>query len=87
MSKASGELPGKNGRLRSFYDIHDNGDGTADIYLDGGVVFPETDDITGATDYDCLARVVKGVVIYDGLEEDIRRNYEKWFQEAEVIWL
>lgn len=79
--------PSDSGRLRSFYDIHDNGDGTADIYLDRGTGFPMTDDLTGVTDYDVLFRVVKGVQIFDGLEEDVRRNYEKWYQSAEVIWL
>ena len=76
-----------NGRLRSFCDIVDNGDGTADIYLDKGTVFPMTDDLTGETDVDILCRVVKGVELYDGIEEDIRRNYEKWYQSAEIIWL
>ena len=76
-----------NGRLRSFFDIVDNGDGTADIYLDKGTVFPMTDDLTGETDVDILCRVVKGVELYDGIEEDIRRNYEKWYQSAEIIWL
>ena len=79
--------PSRSGRLRSFYDIHDNGDGTADIYLDKGPVFPMTDDLTGETDVDILCRVVKGVELYDGIEEDIRRNYEKWYQSAEIIWL
>ena len=81
------EEPSGSGRLRSFYDIHDNGDGTADIYLDKGTVFPMTDDLTGETDVDILCRVVKGVELYDGIEEDIRRNYEDWYRSAEIIWL
>lgn len=79
--------PSEPGRPRSFYDIHDNGDGTADIYLDIGIAFPMTDDLTGGTDFDILCRVMKGVELYDGIEEDIRRNYDKWYQSAEVIWL
>lgn len=76
-----------NGRLRSFFEIVDNGDGTADIYFDKGTVFPETDDITGKTDVDILCRVMKGVVLFDGIEEDIRERYESWYASAEVIWL
>ena len=34
------EPSGGHGRLRSFFEIHDNGDGTADIYFDKGTVFP-----------------------------------------------
>lgn len=76
-----------NGRLRSFFDIVDNGDGTADIYFDKGTVFPMTDDITGGCDVDILCRVLKGVVLFDGIEEDIRERYESWYESAEVIWL
>ena len=76
-----------NGRLRSFFDIVDNGDGTADIYFDKGTVFPMTDDITGGRDVDVLCRVLKGVVLFDGIEEDIRERYESWYESAEVIWL
>ena len=76
-----------NGRLRSFFDIVDNGDGTADIYFDKGTVFPMTDEITGGTDVDILCRVLKGVVLFDGIEEDIRRRYEDWYQSAKIIYL
>ena len=76
-----------NGRLRSFFEVVDNGDGTADIYFDKGTVFPLTDDITGGADVDILCRVLKGVVLFDGIEEDIRERYESWYESAEVIWL
>lgn len=81
------EPSGGHGRLRSFFEIHDNGDGTADIYFDKGTVFPMTDDLTGGTDVDILCRVMKGVELFDGIEEDIRERYESWYQSAEVIWL
>ena len=77
----------RGGRPRSFYEIRDNGDGTADIYLDRGTVFPMTDELTGETDWDAECRVVKGVTLFDGIEEDIRRRYEDWYASAEVIWL
>lgn len=86
MKSEENREPSESGRLRSFYDIVDNGDGTADVYLDKGTVFPMTDG-DGETDYDVLCRVMRGVVLYDGIEEDIRRNYEKWYQSAEIVWL
>ena len=76
-----------NGRLRSFFEIVDNGDGTADIYVDKGTVFPLTDDITGGADVDILCRVMKGVELFPGIEDDIRERYESWYESAEVIWL
>ena len=78
---------GSSGRLRSFFEIVDNGDGTADIYFDKGTVFPMTDDLTGGTDADILCRVLKGVELFDGIEDDIRERYESWYQSASVIWL
>ena len=78
---------GSSGRLRSFFEIVDNGDGTADIYFGKGTVFPMTDDLTGETDHDILCRVLKGVELFDGIEDDIRERYESWYQSASVIWL
>lgn len=86
-SKGTQEPSADRGRLRSFFEIHENGDGTADIYFDKGTVFPMTDDLTGETDADILCRVMKGVQLFDGIEEDIRERYESWYQSAEVIWL
>ena len=85
-NRGSTEATG-NGRLRSFYEIVDNGDGTADIYFDKGTAFPLTDELTGGTDVDALCRVMKGVQLFDGIEDDIRERYESWYQSAEVIWL
>ena len=76
-----------NGRLRSFFEVVDNGDGTADIYFDKGTAFPLTDDITGGADVDILCRVMKGVELFPGIEDDIRERYESWYESAEVIWL
>ena len=78
--------PSEHGRLRSFYEIVDNGDGTADIYFDKGTVFPLTDG-DGQTDFDILCRVLKGVELFPGIDEDIRRRYESWYNSAEVIYL
>lgn len=86
-TKGSEEPSGSSGRLRSFYEIVDNGDGTADIYFDKGTVFPMNDDLTGKTDFDVLCRVLKGVVLFDGIEDDIRERYESWYQSADVILL
>jgi hypothetical protein len=81
------EPSGSSGRLRSFFEIVDNGDGTADIYFDKGTAFPLTDELTGASDVDILCRVMKGVELFDGIENDIRERYESWYASAEVIWL
>ena len=86
-TKGSEEPSGSSGRLRSFFEIVDNGDGTADIYFDKGTVFQMTDDLTGETDHDILCRVLKGVELFDGIEDDIRERYESWYQSASVIWL
>ena len=87
MINGNEEPSGLSGRLRSFFEIVDNGDGTADIYFDKGTVFPMTDDLTGGTDADILCRVLKGVELFDGIEDDIRERYESWYQSASVIWL
>ena len=87
MINGNEEPSGYSGRLRSFLEIVDNGDGTADIYFDKGTVFPMTDDLTGETDHDILCRVLKGVELFDGIEDDIRERYESWYQSASVIWL
>lgn len=72
--------PSDSGRLRSFYEIKDNGDGTVDIFFDTGSGFPEEDE-------DHSFRILKGIVPSEDLEEDIRRNFQKWYEIAEVIWL
>ena len=87
MNKGNAEPSVNSGRLRSFFEIVDNGDGTGDIYFDKGTVFPMTDELTGGTDMDILCRVMKGVELFDGIEDDIRQRYESWYQSAEVIWL
>ena len=46
-----------------------------------------TDELTGGTDTDILCRVLKGVQLFDGIEDDIRERYESWYQSAGVIWL
>lgn len=46
-----------------------------------------TDELTGGQDVDVLCRVMKGVELYAGIEDDIRERFESWYQSAEVIWL
>ena len=57
-----------------FYSVQDNGDGTADVYLRSGAE-------------DKALFVVRGVVRWDGMEEEIRRNFEGWCESAEIIKL
>ena len=75
------EMQGK----RHFYQIQDNGDGTADVYLRPEVL-PERLDGT-ITDYDIAVLVVKGVQICEDLEEDIRARYDDWCESADVVYL
>ena len=52
---------------RRFYYIDNRPDGTADVYL-----YP----------YDYVILVVKGVVPWDGMEDDIRARYYAWCGSA-----
>ena len=61
-----------------FYLIHDNKDGTADVYLR-----PDTTDRT-ATGLVSLF-VVKNVPMQEGLEEDIRARYDAWCDSGDNI--
>lgn len=70
---------------RRFYSIMQQPDGTADVYLDARVYPMATPD--GMTDYDVSVRVVRGVVPWDGLEEDIRARYDAWRESGEMIYL
>ena len=74
---------------RKTYTIIENGDGTADIYLDCRVFPITTED--GATDYDVRVSVIRGIDTegwaMDALEEDIRRRYSAHMDTAEVIYL
>ena len=70
---------------RHFYNIHENEDGTVDVYLRPDVLPRTTDE--GFTDYDVAVLVVKDVEPYDGLEDDIRQRFNDWCESAEVIYL
>ena len=70
---------------RHFYSVHENEDGTVDVYLRPDVLPRETDE--GFTDYDVAVLVVKNVEPYKGLEDDIRNRFDDWCESAEVIYL
>ena len=70
---------------RHFYSVHENEDGTVDVYLRPDVLPKTTGD--GRTDYDIAVLVVKNVEPYEGLEDDIRTRYDDWCESAEVICL
>ena len=72
-----------NGNPRRFYAINDNGDGTVDVYLMPDVTVYPTED--GFKEYDVSVRIVRGVVPWDGLEQDIRARFMAWCESAEVI--
>lgn len=56
--------------MTSFYKIHDAGCDLADVYL-----YPPEGGIY----------IVRGVVIADDLESDIRARYAAWLESAERI--
>lgn len=82
MSRAdSGNAP--RDHPKKFYEIVPTGDGTVDVFLRPEVTVYDTD--TGVKEYDVRVRVVRGVVPWDGLEDDIRARFDAWCNSAEVI--
>ena len=72
--------PAKSSR---FFTICDNRDGTVDVFLNPTIVTYETAD--GFKEYDIEVKAVRGIVPWDGLEEDIRRRYDAWCESGETI--
>lgn len=68
---------------RRFYAIDEKDDGTVDVYLMPDVTIYPTED--GFREYDISVRIVRGVVPWDGLEEDIRARFRAWCENGEVI--
>lgn len=68
---------------RKFYEITPGNDGTVDVYLRPEVTTYDTD--MGLKEYDVRVRVVRGVVPWDGMEDDIRVRFDAWCETAEVI--
>ena len=68
---------------RKFYAIDVQPDGTADVYLAPVVCVYDTD--LGIREYDIQARVVRGVVPWDGMEDDIRARFDSWCESGEII--
>ena len=62
---------------RHFYSICKNEDGSADVYLHPDICKPS---LTAST-----LLVVRGVQLYEGLEEDIRARYYDWCKSAQKI--
>ena len=68
---------------RKFYAIDVQPDGMADVYLSPVVCVYDTD--LGIREYDIQARVVRGVVPWDGMEDDIRARFDSWCESGEII--
>lgn len=66
-----------------FFEIVPAGSGTVDVYLHPEVTTYDTDE--GVREVDVRVRVVRGVVPWDGLEDDIRARFDAWCETAEVI--
>lgn len=68
---------------KRFYAIELNEDDTVDVYLiPSGTVY-ETD--IGIKEYDVDVRVVRGIVPWKGIEDDIRAHFEAWCESGEAI--
>ena len=70
---------------RHFYSVHENEDGSVDVYLRPDVLPKKIDE--GFTDYDVAVLVVKNVTPFEGMEDDIRARYDDWCGSAEVVYL
>lgn len=68
---------------RRFYAIEQMDDGTVDVYLAPVVCTYETD--LGIREYDISVRVVRGVVPWPEIEDDIRARYDSWCESGTVI--
>lgn len=68
---------------RRFYAIQPNEDGTVDVYLAPVICVYDTD--LGVREYDFTVRLVKGVVPWPEMEDDIRMRFDAWCESGEVI--
>lgn len=69
--------------MKRFYGILQNEDGTVDVYLKPEIQAHRTED--GGKEYDGTVEILRGLVPWEGLEEDIRRRWDDWCAEAERI--
>lgn len=73
------------GQGRWYFVIEPGEDGSVDVYLDPHVTTYETD--VGVREYDATLRVVRGVVPWPGMIDDIRTRYDAWCESGEQITL
>ena len=70
---------------RHFYTIHNNDDGTVNVYL-RPITLPKKTEGSIA-DHDIRILAVFHVQPFEGMEEDIRARYNDWCDSAEDIYL
>lgn len=70
-------------RKRNYYAIVPQVDGTMDVYLFPDARAYRTEISVEA--YGRTARLVRGVVPWNGLEEDIRARYDAWCESGEIV--
>lgn len=78
---AEARTPPQSGR--QFYYIYDSGDDTVDVYLAPIVQSHKTD--LGIVERDISVIVVRGVIPWIGMEDDIRRRYDAWCASGDRI--
>ncbi len=72
-------------KRNEFYSIEPQEDGTVDVYLAPAVTVYDTD--IGVKEYDISFRVVKGVVPWPDMENDIRARYDAWCESGTLVFL
>ncbi len=68
------------GHPAKFYSIVPNDDGTVDVYIPVEWAEYKTED--GIYDHDLTVSAVRGIVPWEGLEDDIRAHYDDWISSG-----
>lgn len=68
------------GHPAKFYSIVPNDDGTVDVYIP--VEWAKYETVDGIYDHDLTVSAVRGIVPWEGLEEDIRAHYDDWISSG-----
>lgn len=70
---------------RRHYVILPAAYGTVDVFLRPEVTSYPTQD--GQREYDIRVIAVRGVTPWDGMEQDIRRDFDAWCEIGEEVYL
>ncbi len=68
---------------RRFYSIDPQDDNTVDVYLEPDAAQYSAN--TGMMKHNVVILVVRGIVPWEGMENDIRARYDDWCASAELV--